>query len=363
MYFFIEVGFSLSEEIEMYLRQTVYQGLSVLGLLLFLVSSISAQDFNWTRENTTNCPTKGRYTMSCAYDCVEKKIVMFGGDYTNWIYSDELWEWDGIAKHWTSYTPAVKPNKRHFHGMAYDKKHGITIICGGVDNSSGVNYLNDIWAWDGGTKSWTDLTPTTGPFPSNREGFQMVYDDTLDKILLFGGCTNTGGGAYNWSNETWLWDGATNTWTQHFPSTIPDPRGAFAMTYDSNRGVAVLFGGNNNNGWRNDTWEWDSNTMDWYKCSPANQPAQLVNHAMAYNKIIGKVVLFGGGTSGSNAQNKTWTWDGVNWVEIFPDYAPPAIHSHCMAYDEATNRITYHGGITSGSPKNHTFTLALEEIS
>src|SRR5258705_284741 len=66
----------------------------------------------------------------------------------------------------------------------------------------------------------------------------MAFDSARGVIVLFGGNTN---GAY--SDETWEWNGTV--WTQRMVSG-PSGRSQHRIAYDSGRAVTVLFGGYNN---------------------------------------------------------------------------------------------------------------------
>src|SRR5439155_1054868 len=85
---------------------------------------------------------------------------------------------------------------------------------------------------------------------------------------------------------TWEWDGTD--WTQASPSTSPVLRDNAAMTYDSARGVTVLFGGFSPIGYRlSDTWEWDG--QNWTQRSAANTPPARWGHTMVYDTIVHRV--------------------------------------------------------------------------
>ena len=44
----------------------------------------------------------------------------------------------------------------------------------------------------------------------------MAYDRSIQKVVLFGGFVG-----FTILNDTWLWDGATSTWTQATPQRAP----------------------------------------------------------------------------------------------------------------------------------------------
>ena len=60
----------------------------------------------------------------------------------------------------------------------------------------------------------------------------------------------------------------------------PSERYGHALSYDSGRGVTVLFGGRDDDGNRfNDTWEW--NGASWTQRNPAESPLERELHALA----------------------------------------------------------------------------------
>jgi hypothetical protein len=113
-----------------------------------------------------------------------------------------------------------------------------------------------------------------------------------------------------------------------------------AMAYDSARGVAVLFGGQDGGNLLNDTWEWDG--MNWMFRPTAVAPSARDNHRMAYDSARGVTVLFGGFDGAASGQ--TWEWDGANWRMRIPAPSPPPQEAHAMAYDSARRMTVFFGG-------------------
>ena len=101
-----------------------------------------------------------------------------------------------------------------------------------------------------------------------------------------------------WHRVALPWSSARGTaWSQNciqwkqVPGNGPG-RVRHAMTYDSQRGVTVLFGGSTSlGGWNGDTWEYDGTT--WQLRAIAG-PSPREAHAMAYDSIRGVTVLYGG---------------------------------------------------------------------
>jgi hypothetical protein len=129
-------------------------------------------------------------------------------------------------------------------------------------------------------------------------------------------------------------------WEERSPK--PAGRVGHALAYDLLRGRTVMFGGASGTPWLADTWEWDG--AAWTNPRPANSPPARSTHALAYDGARGRTVLFGG--SGSNTLlSDTWEWDGVTWLQRAPAQSPPARSDHALAYDIGRGRTVLFGGL------------------
>lgn len=124
------------------------------------------------------------------------------------------------------------------------------------------------------------------------------------------------------------------TWTNLTPNPAP-PRWRHAMAYDSVRHRLVLFGGRSgiyDSTPSNETWEWDGTT--WTRVLTLVNPPARSLHTMAYDSARQRVVMFGG--AGATAMlGDTWEWDGSTWTQPITPMAPaptPTDTAH-MAYD------------------------------
>jgi hypothetical protein len=224
------------------------------------------------------------------------------------------------------------------YAMAYDDARGRLVLFRGRGYTSG-----DTWEWNGSV--WLQRSPPTSP-PA-RSSHAMVYDSARKRVVLFGG----------WNADprplpladTWEWDG--NTWIERTPPATPPARGNHAMAYDRARGRVVLFGGYDLYGSDQvlaDTWEWDGST--WKKRISVTSPPGRADQAMAYDSARGRVVLFGGGI-GSTYLADTWEWDGSTWAQRTVATSPTKRISHAMAYDSARERVVLFGGGGYGIPR------------
>jgi cysteine-rich repeat protein len=120
------------------------------------------------------------------------------------------------------------------------------------------------------------------------------------------------------------------TWTNLTPNPAPR-RAAHAVAYDSVRHRLVLFGGQQDYQVpTNETWEWDGTT--WTQKLTLVVPPARSGHAMVFDEGRQRVLLFGGaGTNG--ALNDTWEWDGTTWTQRSAVTSPLATLRPLMAYD------------------------------
>jgi hypothetical protein len=117
------------------------------------------------------------------------------------------------------------------------------------------------------------------------------------------------------------------------------------MTYDSLREVVVLFGGSG----LYDTWEY--NGTDWVQRNPANHPSAGGNSAMSYDSARGVTVLFGGGTY----LDDTWEYDGTHWTQRNPVTHPSPRGRMNMVFDTARGMAVIFGGYWEDYPDNEVF--------
>lgn len=169
----------------------------------------------------------------------------------------------------------------------------------------------------------------------------MAEDDSRAMTVLFGGLTSAGP-----SDDTWVWDAAG--WTQRFPATVPPARHGHSMAFDSLRGVFVLFGGSPGSltTWLPDLADlWEYNGTTWTQRSFQTGPSGRKDAAMTFDRVRGRVVMFGGTSNGSVIQQADahWEWDGNAWTRH--SFVPPARTTANLVYDRNRNRTVLFGGL------------------
>ena len=121
--------------------------------------------------------------------------------------------------------------------------------------------------------------------------------------MLFGGIENR---RFRLFNDTWEFD--NTNWIRHPTTHAPSPRGRHAMVFDSVRRRYVLFGGLGATLTAlGDTWEFDG--VDWIQRALARSPSPRTGAAYAFDPIRGRTVIFGGFDL-STIFGDTWEFDG-----------------------------------------------------
>ncbi len=280
----------------------------------------------WERVDLAadNAPTPSpppRVSFAMAYDAARGVSILFGGVPSVGLSFADTWAWNGTA--WAAKPPSgLTPSKRIGHALAYDSKRHRVILFGGYDDQDRARY-DDTWEWNG--TAWRNISPPTGN-PSPRYQHALAYDSARDRMVMFGG--DDGAAA------TWEWDGAA--WQNVTPAGAnPVSRREAAMAYDPVRARVVLFGGRaDNDALLGDTWEW--NGTAWTNVTPApNAATAREEHALAFDAVAGRVVLFGG--YNGTALSDTLEWNGTTWTPIAA--GGPAMYGHSMVFDSARRRL------------------------
>ncbi|MFX1536239.1 MAG: Kelch repeat-containing protein [Promethearchaeota archaeon] len=250
---------------------------------------------------------------------------------------------------------SIKPTQRTGHKMVYDPVSQKVILFGGIENVDLFKYVDDMWAYDYSTNTWTELHPTVNPSP--RINPSWVYNPDHQSVFLFGGMDSTGRKA-----DTWIFNYSDNQWIQIFPEASPQARDSHSMVYDPVNQKVILFGGYGASYYRilNDTWAYDYTTNNWTELTPAIGPSARYGHTMIYDAVNQKGILFGGHSWDDENQiwifhNDTWSYDYTSntWIEMSPHPYPSARYWHSMTYDSVNKKVILFGGIGDSSDSNN----------
>ena len=258
-----------------------------------------------------------RLETAFAYDRGRKRFVMFGGYLADasgrGIGYGDTWEWDPATGIWIDTTPgpgAAAPSARFGMPGVYDESRGRVFVWGGFDNMG--NRPIEAWEWDGQLRVWTDRSPSPIPraWPTGRDGHNMAYDPISDRVLLYGGYDG------EYFGDLWAWEGTSGTWANLTPTPLPQSwpqaRHSVAMAVAMGLNRLVIFGGYAGD-IRGDLWERDLPQGGWRERTPKSQdehwPGARSGSAMAWDSRRERLLLFGG--FGREAVgNAVWEWDG-----------------------------------------------------
>jgi cysteine-rich repeat protein len=312
----------------------------------------------------------GRAEHAMAYSSLRNKIVMNGGiDGSNQVLGD-TWEYNGT---WSRVTGGVMPPPRFSATLV--ELGGPVVLIGGT--SGGIESFSDMWRLDASSE-WAKLDPQSAPsgrtapmiydevnrasavlvgigggFPTDAWLFKggrwlpaalpvpltarffhaAIYDIARSRAVLFGGFL---GGTFNVTNDMIEID-SNGVSVANPVMPRPGPRIVPAMTYDSARNTIVLHGGNINNAWINDTWEFDGAT--WTQIASDSHPKSIEQPSLAYDPIEDRTVTYG--TEGVTWEYRRGTWSSLDAAGPGPRRAP------VLVFNPERGRITMYGGLTS----------------
>jgi hypothetical protein len=267
---------------------------------------------------------------------------LFGGFGTS--YLNDTWTFDGTT--WTKQKTPVAPPVRTGSSMGFDKRTHKLVMFGGFNGGHTKSaFLQDTWLWDGATSTWTEAKMKSSP---PRATGPVVFTDPLTgKAIMFGGY-DPFKPRFPVYGTTWRWTGTA--WQKLHPTVSAYPRGWGIAVLDPLRKNAVLTGGNGDLIRTDNTWTWDGKT--WTQQFPSTQVQALTYAGIAFDADSQLVIVFGGwgGDLGQDT-NQTWSWDGTNWVLLNPAKSPSARDGLGMAYDPATHEVVMFGGEVVSSGK------------
>lgn len=198
----------------------------ILDETLYLLNTSTRQ---WSRALPTGTRPSGRYGHSL--NIVGSKIYIFGGQVEGYFMNDlaafDLNQLQAPNNRWeilienTENAPAqgkIPPARTNHTMITYNDK---MYLFGGTN---GFQWFNDVWCYDPATNKWTQLD-CIGYIPLPREGHAATLVD--DVMYIFGGRTEEGAdlgdlAAFRIASRRW--------YTFQNMGTSPSPRSGHSMT-------------------------------------------------------------------------------------------------------------------------------------
>lgn len=241
------------------------------------------------------------------FDTDRQKMVMV-------CAGSATWEFDGTA--WTQFdTSKTAPPGHEWSSLVYDQSLKKIVFFGGY-NTANNSYLNETWTYDG--TAWTQVTKNP---PTSRSHASMWYDPILKKTVIYGGIGRvTSTDRLTRYSDMWSFDGTG--WTAIVPTTTPGMRYGAGTAIDPKTSHAVIFGGIRvdtdsstliqTQVYANDMWDWDG--TNWTKVNTAVVPPARENAGLALDPLRNQLVMFGG-YSGFYLSD-LWTFGNGNWTQV-----------------------------------------------
>jgi hypothetical protein len=274
------------------------------------------------------------------------KVLLFGG--LPGSINDETWVYDRSDNTWIFMNPSIKPSPRMGHTMA--NIGGDKVLLFGGTDAGGLNA--ETWVYDFSDNIWTLMTPVLKK-PSKRT-FHAMANIGSDRVLLFGGNDQFG-----FDDETWVYDLSDNKWTEKTTSVKPSSRARHSMAgiHGSIGSKVLLFGGKGTAGLNNETWIYNLDSNTWTLITSVPKPFKRSFHAMA-TYGADQVLLFGGSINDSTngMMNDTWVFDlsDNKWSAKNPLTKPTARFMHAVS-SNSDGPVLLFGGLDANGLDDETW--------
>lgn len=282
-----------------------------------------------------------RGDMASAYDPACGRVYMFSGDKAEPLmcnpagsqFVDDLHVFDVDRNRWYRLTPTGDgPLTRARSQGVWDPTRGWFIVSGGrwrQGTSGAYTYLNDVWAYDARTNTWTELAPfVSNPVngPRGRMNFGMVMDVDNDRVIItHGGQVAPNFQTYLVDGTTWAFDLEARTWAELGAGSTakPTPRLFHQTALDAARQRLYVYSGAGENALTTptffpDLWFLDLASGEWTQI-PAELawPTGRIKGELRHDAPRDRLVMYAGHDDtalGNNSELWTFNLDTLRWT-------------------------------------------------
>ncbi len=279
----------------------------------------------------------GRFN-SALTDLGDGRLLMFGGRNAAGAWLNDTWIFEASTDTWTLLNPPASPPVRNAHGMA--RVDADTVVMFGGTAAGGGGAMGDTWLFEIPTATWSPLVPALGPPARFQHGMVAIGDA---RVLMYGG--RVGAGAE--MADTWIFDGASETWAPAGALGNPPTNSAFAFAFDRTD-LVTMYGGFQSNNPLNQTWRYTVSTNTWANATPVGTPGARAVLSGEYLDL-GRMIVFSGklGDCCIDPTGGTFEYNPVanTWTTITPPGEPSPRFSYSMSGVAGANKAILFGGL------------------
>ena len=233
------------------------------------------------------------------------------------------------------------PGARKDATLVYDDSDNSLLLFGGRREGQG---LNDLWSFDLESGKWVEITALGAP--DTRWGHVSIFDIGRSRMVVFSG--QRPGGFFN---DTWVFDTLIQEWREISPDGGgPSKRYGSCSGYDAENDLFYISHGFTASGRFDDTWAFDLEAGRWTEVSPTDlRPLERCLHRCAFDPDSDSFLLFGGQSNRTPILGDLWRYDAASreWTEISPvGESPSPRFFSSLVRDPESGSFLLFGGFT-----------------
>ncbi|HNT34372.1 MAG TPA: kelch repeat-containing protein, partial [bacterium] len=246
------------------------------------------------------------------------------------------------------------------HTSVYDDALDRMIVFAGRGSSGYLNSCTQM-SLSLGNEAWKSLAPSGESLPVPRAYHTaIVYPaDSGNYMVIFGGKGGTT--RVNYYSDTWamFMKKGEEAWSQLQPKgIIPPARESHSAIYDPKWKRMIVFGGRNAATSMNDLWVLDLATLTWSAHGSTQKgPSNRAGHSAVYDAKNERMLVFGGVLDTGLYTTEIWSLDlsieDGGWTKL-PTEGKGAhgVAWHCAVYDDPNKRMLTFAG-TDGAQTSY----------
>jgi hypothetical protein len=293
---------------------------------------------SWNRVAEGNSPP-GRWGHQLVFDPRRNRAVLFGGEGEGGVPLGGLFSYSFDDQRWSAISVSGEEPSARFNGAAIaDPERDRMLVFCGYDGA----MLDEVWAFDFGTASWSRLAAGPGP------RIDVVAATDGQRAWLYGGFTRFGPLPPDELGDLWELDLETDVW-QELPADAPLPAPRTNSAFGHVAGALYLSGGHPSAGYSSDAWRYDVAERRWEPLTPAGTRSAWTHGGSAMDEECSSLFYVAGDNNDTIPSAET----GVLRIGAKPEYvtfqeSDPSIARHhtAIALNPFERRVLLFGGAT-----------------